>query len=283
MRILALNGGGTLGYIIAGILEKIESEFKKPASEMFDLITGLSTGSIIGSSLALGISAEEVKEKYRDLASKIFTKPRGFIGSLFWSKYKIEKLEEILKENMKDAKLSEARTNLMINAVNISDRLVNTRYWKSWKEDEDLYKIVCASCAAPTFFDPYEIAGRYYIDGGIAENNPTISSIAEGIKLNYRLEEIECFNIWAFTTFGIKEPKKFTGLLDVGSKISNLFTAGGGDSNKYQAKRILGDRYMGIGPTFDYPIDSKEFEKFEDVIDNVWEMKKYDIIRFLGE
>jgi patatin-like phospholipase/acyl hydrolase len=54
MNILSLNGGGTSGLMTALILAKIENEYgnKHICCELFDLITGVSTGSIIGALLS---------------------------------------------------------------------------------------------------------------------------------------------------------------------------------------------------------------------------------------
>jgi hypothetical protein len=82
-RILSLDGGGTKGIIEIAFLERIESllasrttnpgEFR--LCHYFDLIGGTSTGAIIATALALGMTATEVKALYFRLAQKIFRKP----------------------------------------------------------------------------------------------------------------------------------------------------------------------------------------------------------------
>jgi len=52
VRVLAIDGGGIRGIIPALVLARIEELTGKPASELFDLIAGTSTGGII----ALGVN-----------------------------------------------------------------------------------------------------------------------------------------------------------------------------------------------------------------------------------
>ena len=81
-RILALDGGGIRGALTLGYLQRIEDILRKQhgddknfrLSDYFDLIGGTSTGSIIASCLAIGLSVKEIKDKYMDLGDKIFGK-----------------------------------------------------------------------------------------------------------------------------------------------------------------------------------------------------------------
>ena len=81
-RILALDGGGTLGIIELAFLERIESLLRTSLGEpnadfrlcdWFDLIGGTSTGAIIATCLALGMSAAEVRNKYLELGPDRFS------------------------------------------------------------------------------------------------------------------------------------------------------------------------------------------------------------------
>jgi uncharacterized protein len=51
-KILAIDGGGIRGIIRAIILRSIEEQAQRPASHLFDLIAGTSTGGL----LALGLT-----------------------------------------------------------------------------------------------------------------------------------------------------------------------------------------------------------------------------------
>ena len=84
-KILSLDGGGIRGALTLGYLKKIEDILKAKhpenkdfrMSDYFDLIGGTSTGSIIASCLAIGMSAAEIKNMYMELGDKIF-------GNISW-------------------------------------------------------------------------------------------------------------------------------------------------------------------------------------------------------
>ena len=87
-RILALDGGGVRGMLTLQYLRAVETmlraRYGRPdfrLHEYFDLIGGTSTGAIIAAGLALGRSVDEIECLYRDLATRIFTKPWYSIGA----------------------------------------------------------------------------------------------------------------------------------------------------------------------------------------------------------
>ena len=55
-KVLSIDGGGIRGIIPAMVLGEIEDRTGKPASELFDLIAGTSTGEL----LALGLAKPAV-------------------------------------------------------------------------------------------------------------------------------------------------------------------------------------------------------------------------------
>ncbi|MGJ8624380.1 MAG: patatin-like phospholipase family protein [Yoonia sp.] len=77
-RILSLDGGGSKGFYTLGVLKELEENLDAPIYNHFDLIYGTSTGSIIGSLLALGKSVDEVLSLYKQHVVAIMrqTKPR---------------------------------------------------------------------------------------------------------------------------------------------------------------------------------------------------------------
>jgi len=72
-RILSLDGGGIRGLVTINILAKIEELTGKKMHELFDLIVGTSTGSIIASLVGIQkLSMKEIAEKYKILCRNIF-------------------------------------------------------------------------------------------------------------------------------------------------------------------------------------------------------------------
>nr|RDS97127.1 hypothetical protein DWF04_03905 [Cereibacter sphaeroides f. sp. denitrificans] len=63
-RILSLDGGGAKGFYTLGVLGEVEAMLPRPIYETFDLIFGTSTGSIIGTLLAIGKPVAEIHSLY---------------------------------------------------------------------------------------------------------------------------------------------------------------------------------------------------------------------------
>ncbi len=70
--VLSIDGGGVRGMIALYALQELEKQKGQRAKDLFSFMAGTSTGAIIVSGLALGISAEELISLYRDLVGKIF-------------------------------------------------------------------------------------------------------------------------------------------------------------------------------------------------------------------
>ena len=70
-RVLSLDGGGAKGIYTLGVLKEVEAMANTPLCEVFDLIFGTSTGSIIAALIALGYRIEEIENLYFTLIPKI--------------------------------------------------------------------------------------------------------------------------------------------------------------------------------------------------------------------
>jgi patatin-like phospholipase/acyl hydrolase len=73
IRILAVDGGGTRGVATTQMLMALEERTGRRIYEMFDLIAGTSTGSVIAVKAAVQRkSMKEILEFYRSMCGKIF-------------------------------------------------------------------------------------------------------------------------------------------------------------------------------------------------------------------
>jgi hypothetical protein len=73
LRILAIDGGGTRGLVSLAILDELEQLTGKRIFELFDLIAGVSTGSIVASFLGLRQSSvASCRSKYLSFAKTVF-------------------------------------------------------------------------------------------------------------------------------------------------------------------------------------------------------------------
>lgn len=189
-RILALDGGGIRGVVTLGMLERIESTLRErhgdPAMRLcdyFDLIGGTSSGALIASGLALGLTVADLREIYLELAGLAFGRRRW----QFWkSKFDARPLELQLKRLLGDRTLCDEdfRTGLCIITKRADTgstwRLFNHPNGHYFNDNRDILvrKVVRASIAAPFFFSPTEFEVKEgqigaFVDGGISmANNP---------------------------------------------------------------------------------------------------------------
>lgn len=150
--ILAIDGGGLRGIFPLRILEQLESYYRKPCHEMFDMFAGTSTGSIIAAGLATGIPVSELIAFYSDdaIRQQLFT--RNQVGKRLAFRYldlsrfnELDRRKTDLDEAVYAAKLSdwvESRTgevNRIIDAI--GDQLMTPRYRKSGMK-EVLYQLL---------------------------------------------------------------------------------------------------------------------------------------------
>ncbi len=97
VAVLSIDGGGIRGLIPLALLVRLEAEFPKTkVNEIFDVICGTSTGTIIGAMLAAGLKAEKIREFYEDEMHNIFTLAREGRPSTAYAKKWAEDLKPSL-------------------------------------------------------------------------------------------------------------------------------------------------------------------------------------------
>ncbi len=110
VRILSIDGGGTRGLFPATIIQRIENEYGRPVTELFDVIIGSATGGIIATALAAGLSGHHIQQIYlreaRNLLPKNFFRQFILLNplNLFRSKYSNKGLCEALKKHIGEEK-----------------------------------------------------------------------------------------------------------------------------------------------------------------------------------
>jgi predicted acylesterase/phospholipase RssA len=200
-RILALDGGGVRGLLTVGILSELEAHlrqrYNKPnlrLCDYFDLIGGTSTGSIIATGLALGMSVSEISALYKTVIPRVF-KRFWFQGiGLFFSVFPAGPLQRALKAEFGGRTLAshDLRCGLAIHCKNMGTGsawiLVNNEAWVYFRDNSGfrLRDLVQASAAAPHYFkgvmlsmpvvgDADRSQNCFVIDGGVAGyNNPAM-------------------------------------------------------------------------------------------------------------
>ena len=232
IRILSMDGGGIRGILPARILQHIEQATGKPASALFHLIAGTSTGGILGCGLAKGKPAREIADLYAQRGGEIFHRSLWdkvtTIDGLSNPDYDPSPLERILGAELGDTWLSESHgAELLVPSYAIqlpfeqpADGLTllvprAPYFFKSWKAngsnidpgdepsklDFRLRDIARATSAAPTYFPPALIqnrAGQSFgmIDGGVFCEQSGHDRLSFGLQAIPQSQEVRAHFAW---------------------------------------------------------------------------------------
>ncbi|MGP1308762.1 MAG: patatin-like phospholipase family protein [Phycisphaerales bacterium] len=214
-RILTLDGGGIRGALSLGVLREVERSYREERGDpdlvlgdVFDLIAGTSTGAIIATCLAWGMSVDETLDLYRTRGRAMFRPARTW--QLVRAKYRADAIAEtfrsiFVEDSGEPALLGSSRLRslllvVMRNATTGSpwplcsnpDAKYNDRAHPECNLDIPLWRLLRASTAAPTFFPPerIEIGSQefVFIDGGVTpHNNPSLIALLTATLPEYRV------------------------------------------------------------------------------------------------
>jgi patatin-like phospholipase/acyl hydrolase len=227
-RILACDGGGILGLMSVEILARLEADLRaasgKPGlvlADYFDFVCGTSTGGIIATCIALGMSTDKIRQFYLGSGALMF-EPASILRRVQYS-YSDEPLARMLRDTINSelgckagdppAQLGDQRlrTLLMLvmrNHTTDSPWPVSNnpraRYNDPARIDCNLrlplWQLVRASTAAPTYFPPEVIVfapgtdreySFVFVDGGVTTyNNPAFMAFqmatAQAYQMNWK-------------------------------------------------------------------------------------------------
>jgi patatin-like phospholipase/acyl hydrolase len=278
---LSLAGGGTSGYITASILEKIETEFGISIVEEFDIIAGVSTGSIIGSLLVSGYSPSDIKKLYIKLYNSVFGAKKNYFKLLFGTFYENEKLENALHELIGDARMSASKIKFMCHAIKINEPVMKPKFWKSWLDgDVLLRKAVTASSCAPYVFGPFKIDNDYFYDGGLVANEPSMPLVAEIHSMNEQ-DNYKILSLQTDYNEGFKNPSKVKGVCQLITKLLTMCVDGSERSSEYMARNIMKENYKNLNPNCYFDITSNDWDGMDKYIEILWEEERDNLKKFL--
>ncbi|WP_315922115.1 CBASS cGAMP-activated phospholipase [Mesorhizobium sp. SP-1A] len=193
-QILALSGGGYRGLFTIDVLARLEQEAGKPLHQCFDMIAGTSIGGIVAIGLAMGKSAESIRDEFLKHGEDIFPRkywfksPYYFLKMLWGPKYSAAPLRAVIENVVgKNTKLGQAKTRLLVPAVNMTKsqvQMFKTPHHPNLKVDQHrlAVDIALATSAAPTFFPMAKFDDSLFIDGGIVANAPDLCAIHEAVE-----------------------------------------------------------------------------------------------------
>ncbi|KAK9080256.1 hypothetical protein SSX86_001932 [Deinandra increscens subsp. villosa] len=215
ITILSIDGGGIRGIIPATILTLLESQLQEldgkdaRIADYFDVVAGTSTGGLVTAMLTAPdennrplYAAKDIAPFYMKHGPKIFPQQWGILGSIIQSikslispKYNGKYLRKIIREELRDTRLTDTLTNVVIPTFDIQ-RLQPTIFSTYEAEINPSYNarlsdICISTSAAPTYFPPYYFKNKdvdghdqeyNLIDGGVAANNPMLVAISQVTK-----------------------------------------------------------------------------------------------------
>tara|TARA_R110002094_G_scaffold27286_3_gene40357 strand:- start:535 stop:1749 length:1215 start_codon:yes stop_codon:yes gene_type:complete len=165
--VLVLGGGGMRGFCHIGIVRAIER-----LGLQVDEIVGTSMGAVMGGMLAGGSNSQQMEQAALDVSLKDYFRlnlvkffTRGYRHS---SVYKGKAFKELLSEWLPQQSFEELPMPFYCNALSLTDG--TTRFFGlPGAEPMPVADAVYASACLPTIFEPAEIHGDHYIDGGMTE------------------------------------------------------------------------------------------------------------------
>jgi NTE family protein len=183
-KALCLPGGGSKGSFQVGVLEYLI----KVRGESYDIITGTSVGALNGAYLAqykkedLHKGIDNLKKLWLSISNRDIKRhwiPFGYAHAL-WKKslYNTKPLRTLIEENLDTDKLKASGVKLKISTINLD----SGDHVKFSGDHPNIKEAVMASSAFPAFFEPIEINGDIYWDGGIKEVAPLLPAIEMGAE-----------------------------------------------------------------------------------------------------
>lgn len=255
-KILSIDGGGMKGLFSATLLAEIEKKANVRICDYFDLIAGTSTGAIIAAALALGMPAGKIQTLYLEKAKVIFPSRKWkLLRQIAGGKYSGSALKSVLTEEFGDKKIGDCMTRVLIPAFNITTyhpQVFKTSHAPDliYDYEKNVWSVLMATTAAPTYFEPYKTEWGAYIDGGIGANNPSALAVVEAVsKLGWEREAIRLLSIGC-TPKAVNHTtgEERMGAVNVG-KLINLFMDGESQYSNNIAKFLLGqEQIMRISP-----------------------------------
>ena len=175
LRVLALDGSGVRGIVLARVLQELEERTHRRTHELFDFVIGNSAGALVAMALMTPdghgrarLSAADLVQFYRDNASAMFKKSFFHFFKLWWGlrkpKYDRKYLDQVLATLLGDTPLS--ATLKPVAACTYSLDHATPRLWTTYDAqqhkhpDYRLCDLASAASATPTYFAPKTMTAR---------------------------------------------------------------------------------------------------------------------------
>jgi patatin-like phospholipase/acyl hydrolase len=267
MRVLSIDGGGIRGLIPALVLAEIERRTERRVADLFDLISGTSTGGILACALARPgpdgrplYTAEELTELYVSEGPKIFNRSAlkviTSVDGIIDERYENAGLRVALTRYLGGAMLSDALVPVLLTAYEIEDRFAfffrSQRAVSEPGYDFTLVDAALATSSAPTYFEPVRVTDadgmRTYalVDGGVFASNPAMCAFVDLVSAGSG-DEVEL--IASLGTGEQIRPIPYAqarnwGALEWARPIIDVLLSSATETVDFQLERLLRERYM---------------------------------------
>ena len=147
-----------------------------------EIFVGTSTGAIVAATYGQGVPLDVLLDGYRLPWKRRFHGPKFHMstllgapalrdlldpGYLFSGLFSIDAFERYLRAHLPCNDFRGIGSRVLITAVDI-DRAERVVFGNGYDAETPVSRAVAASCCVPLLYRPYEINGRYLIDGEIA-------------------------------------------------------------------------------------------------------------------
>jgi len=175
-KILLIAGGGAFGIIPAGLLSTV-AENNLDLSKTVDVFGGTSIGGILSMFYASDMKTTEVYSTFNSFMDDVFHCPWYRLFNLFGAKYPAENLEKHLKQYL-NIEFGQLRAKAVIPSLDFQNNTV--KIFDNISQNADrlrpCWMIGRSTSAAPTYFNPFDCERMAYIDGGLIENIPVMTT-----------------------------------------------------------------------------------------------------------
>jgi predicted patatin/cPLA2 family phospholipase len=185
--VLSLDGGGAKGVYTLGVLKEVEAAAKVRLCEVFDLVFGTSTGSIIAALIALGYKVQEIEDLYFEIIPRIMS--HGFRPG----RTAALRLEAIELFGQRDFTAFKTLVGIVCTNHDLERPMVFKNSIAQAHGRTATFKpgfgctiaqAVTASCSAYPFFSMTRLTtanqgDQLLMDGGYVANNPTLFALAD--------------------------------------------------------------------------------------------------------
>jgi patatin-like phospholipase/acyl hydrolase len=271
-KILSLDGGGVRAYFTLVLLAKLENDLKEPLVKIFDILAGVSIGSVIALGLSIPSGEDPTKPKYTaqyflDNFPKIMEKifPYGDLATLAEDARLFEDepfftddgINEIGKKYVGATLVKDALKEVVVPVFKPGMPSLTLYVPTSTKhphfEGLTMAKLAMMSSAAIPYLPTQEYKGARFNDGGFGANNPVLGALA--MAQDSHSEKVVCsFGTGISSTEYEANPKCGTGIFSIASSLLGMTMNAAQQGINEAAKKIVGKNYFRVEQVLQKPV-----------------------------